>query len=78
MDVEKLLRFCIEKLIDNPQALTITRKDGPDGIVYEVRVALDDRARVIGKEGRTYKALRALINLPVEGNPHDLVIETAT
>lgn len=78
MDVEKLLRFCLEKLVDNPQALSISRTETPDKIVFEVRVAADDRARVIGKEGRTFKALRALINLPLEGNPHDLVIETAT
>ena len=77
MDVEKLLRFCIEKLVDNPQALTITRIESSDRITFEVRVAPEDRARVIGKEGRTFKALRALINLPLEGNPHDLVIETA-
>jgi predicted RNA-binding protein YlqC (UPF0109 family) len=78
MDVEKLLRFCLEKLVDNPQALSITRTEDSERIVFEVKVSLDDRARVIGKEGRTFKALRALINLPVEGNPYDLVIETAT
>lgn len=78
MEVEKLLRFCLEKLVDNPQALSINRIEDSERIVFEVKVALDDRARVIGKEGRTFKALRALINLPVEGNPYDLVIETAT
>lgn len=77
MDVEKLLRFCIEKLVDNPQAVIINRIESSDRIIYEVKVAPDDRARIIGKEGRTFKALRALINLPLEGNPHDLVIETA-
>jgi len=77
MNVEKLLTFCIEKLIDNPQMLSITRINNADRTVFEVRVAVEDRARIIGREGRTFKALRALINLPVEGNPYDLVIETA-
>lgn len=78
MDVEKLLRCCLERLVDNPQAISIMRMQESDRIVYEVKVDPNDRARVIGKEGRTFKALRALINLPVEGNPYDLVIETTT
>ena len=76
MDVEKLLRFCLERLVDNPQAISITRTQESDRIVFEVKVDPSDRSRVIGKEGRTFKALRALINLPLEGNPNDLVIDT--
>ncbi len=76
MDVEKLLRYCLEQLVDNPQAISITHTQDADKTIYEVKVDPSDRARVIGREGRTFKALRALINLPLEGNPNDLVIET--
>lgn len=78
MDVEKLLRFCLERLVDNPQVISISRKQEAEVTVFEVKVDPSDRARVIGKEGRTFKALRALINLPLEGNPYDLIIETTT
>ncbi len=78
MEVEKLLRYCLEKLVDKPEAISITQTTAGEKTVYEVRVDPSDRARVIGREGRTFKALRALINIPLEGNPNDLVIETTT
>jgi len=80
MDVEKFLRFCLEKLVDNPQAVAITRTASPEKIVFEVVVDPADRARVIGREGRTCKALKALINIPLPADalPHELVIETVT
>lgn len=80
MDVEKFLTFCLGKLVDYPQAISITRTATPEKIIYEVKVDPSDRARVIGREGRTCKALKALINLPLapEAIPNELVIETTT
>jgi uncharacterized protein len=76
MDVQKVLQFCIAKLVDNPEMIQITRREAEDRIVYEVRVAPTDLARIIGKEGKTFKALRALINLPQAGSPYDLVVDS--
>jgi uncharacterized protein len=76
MNVEKLLKYCLEKLVDKPEVLVITETKTPEAITYEIKVDAADRARVIGREGKTIKALRALINLTSTGSPYDLVIET--
>jgi predicted RNA-binding protein YlqC (UPF0109 family) len=76
MNVEKLLQFCVSRLVDNPDALQISHRTADEKIVFEVRVAPTDLARVIGKEGRTFKALKALINLPQPGVPHDLIVDS--
>ncbi len=76
MNVEKLLTYCIERLVDNPQAVSVTRTELADKISFEIKVDPSDRARVIGREGRTFKALRALINIPSPDTHHELVIET--
>ncbi len=76
MNVEKLLTYCLERLVDNPTAITIKKTDGPDKTIYEISVDPSDRARVIGREGRTFKALRALINIPIPDSQNELVIET--
>ena len=77
MDAEKLLTYCLERLVDKPEALSVTKSTVDDRIVFSVTVDPSDRARVIGREGRTFKALRALINLTLEDNPHDIFIEAA-
>ena len=76
MNVEKLLTYCIERLVDNPQAVSVIRTELPYKISFEIKVDPSDRARVIGREGRTFKALRALINIPVPDTHHELVMET--
>ncbi len=75
MNVEKLLTYCIERLVDNPDAVSVTKTESDDKTVFEIKVDPSDRARVIGREGRTFKALRALINIPFPDTHHELVLE---
>lgn len=78
MDVQKMLRYCVEKLVEKPEAIEITHKSSPEKEIYEVRVAPGDLAKIIGREGRTFKSLRALLTI---GNPDisiDLVVDTIT
>ena len=77
MNTEKLIQFCIVKLVDKPEFLAITKKEEGDKTIFEIRVAPTDLARVIGKEGRTFKALRALVILSNTEHPQDIVIDTA-
>lgn len=76
MDAEKLLRYCVEKLVDKPEVLIISKVSTPEKIVFEVKVDPSDRARIIGRQGMTFKALRALLNLTTPQIPFDIVIET--
>ena len=79
MDIQKLIVFCVTKLVDKPEVVTVTQKDSHGGkSMYEIRVASQDLARVIGKEGRTFKALRALVTLVAPEQVHDIVVDTAT
>ncbi len=76
MDREKLLQYCVEKLVENSQAIVISHKSTPEKDIFEVRVAPGDLAKIIGREGRTFKALRALINIPDPAHHCDLVVDT--
>jgi uncharacterized protein len=75
MDIQKLLHFCVSKLVENPDVVTISQVEANQKIVYEVRVAPQDLARVIGKEGRTFKTLRGLIQVVEPNVEHDLVVD---
>lgn len=75
MDIQKLIHFCITRLVDKPDAVTIAHKETDGKSIYEIRVAPQDLARVIGKEGRTFKALRALVTL-VDETVQDIVVDS--
>lgn len=58
---EELVLFVARHLVTRPDDVKITQSMKGDMIVYEVHVADEDKGRVIGKNGRTAKALRAII-----------------
>ena len=49
-------------LVDNPEAVSVTQIDNEDDtITLELRVAESDMGKVIGKQGRIAKAIRAVV-----------------
>lgn len=49
-------------LVDKPEAVEITEVEGEQTTVIELRVAKEDLGKVIGKEGRTARALRTILS----------------
>ncbi len=49
-------------LVDNPDAVEVSEIEGQQTSVLELRVAKEDIGKVIGKQGRTARALRAILN----------------
>lgn len=59
----KDLISCIAKrLVDNPDKVDITQIDGEKTTVIELRVDHSDLGKVIGKQGKTARAMRTLLN----------------
>ena len=56
-----LVEYIARGLVTMPGEVNVTETMKGDMIVYEVRVADDDKGRVIGKNGRTAKAMRAIV-----------------
>ncbi|MDY4976306.1 MAG: KH domain-containing protein [Clostridia bacterium] len=60
--MKELLETIARALVDSPDEVNVTQIDKEDGsIVLELRVAGDDMGKVIGKQGRIAKAIRAVI-----------------
>ncbi|MEO2107267.1 MAG: KH domain-containing protein [Actinomycetota bacterium] len=57
-----VLDFIAKNLVDHPDDVDITTTEEEDGtIVLELRVHPDDMGKVIGKRGRTAKAIRTMV-----------------
>ena len=61
------LEHIVKGIVDHPDDVVIRSSTSPRGDVLEVRVHPDDRGRVIGRGGRTAKALRTLVSALADG-----------
>ena len=61
------LEHVVKGIADNPDDVRILSSESSRGEVLEVHVHPDDRGRVIGRGGRTAKAIRTLISALADG-----------
>ena len=59
--MKELIVYIVQALVDSPDAVEVKEIAGEKTLIYEVRVGQGDLGKVIGKEGRTAKAIRAII-----------------
>jgi predicted RNA-binding protein YlqC (UPF0109 family) len=59
--VRDLVDFLVSELVDDPDSVEVTESEDDRGLRYTVHVAPDDMGKVIGKGGRTAKAIRAVV-----------------
>jgi predicted RNA-binding protein YlqC (UPF0109 family) len=56
-----LVEHIAKVLVDNPDAVQINEIEGEQTSVIELKVAKEDLGKIIGKEGRTAKAIRTIL-----------------
>ena len=61
--------------MDDTSSVTVTEKDTPDATVYCLSVKREDLGKVIGKKGRTAKAMRTLLSAAGQGQKKRLMLE---
>lgn len=62
MDLRELVVFLARALVDNPDQVEVREVQAEQTTVLELSVAKEDMGKVIGKQGRTAKALRTVVN----------------
>jgi len=63
VDVMKLLvEEMAKSLVDNPEEVVVAEVDGERTTVFELRVATTDLGKVIGKQGKTARAMRTILS----------------
>ena len=59
--MKNLVAHIAESLVDHPAEVKTAEKEEDDTITVELVVAPDDLGKIIGKQGRTAKAIRSLL-----------------
>ncbi len=59
--MKDLVLYIAKQLVDHPDSVDVKEFEGDQAMVLELRVARDDLGKVIGKQGRTARALRTVL-----------------
>lgn len=57
-----LIELMAKSLVDKPEEVSVAEVDGERTTVYELRVATSDLGKVIGKQGKTARAMRTILS----------------
>ncbi len=73
--MKELIRYLAKSLVSNPGAVEIKESESDGASVIELKVAKEDLGRIIGKQGRTAKSIRTLLNAAASRNNRRVVLE---
>ncbi len=59
--MKHLIEYIAKLLVDNPEEVSVTELEGEQTSVIELKVAKEDLGKVIGKQGRTARAMRTIL-----------------
>jgi predicted RNA-binding protein YlqC (UPF0109 family) len=59
--VKEVLEYIARSLVDDPDAVRVTEEETGDTIVLRLSVAPEDMGKVIGRGGRTARAIRDVV-----------------
>jgi predicted RNA-binding protein YlqC (UPF0109 family) len=60
--MKELLELITKSLVDHPDEIIVEEVERDEATVYELKVAGDDLGKVIGKQGRTARAIRTILS----------------
>ena len=60
--LKELIEYIAKALVDNPEQVRVSEIEGEKTSVIELNVAKDDLGKVIGKQGRTARAMRTILS----------------
>lgn len=73
--MDKLVEFIAKSLVDHPEEVRVTTREEDDSIVIELVVAPEDTGKVIGKQGRIAKAIRAIVKAASINDEKKVVVD---
>jgi predicted RNA-binding protein YlqC (UPF0109 family) len=59
--VKELLEFLVRQLVDEPDAVEVSQTEDERGLLLTLRVSPEDMGKVIGRGGRTARAIRTVV-----------------
>ena len=73
--MKELVEVIAKSLVENPEEVTVTERQSGKATVVELKVAPSDMGKVIGKQGRIAKAIRAVVKAAASKEDKKVVVD---
>lgn len=73
--MKSLAEFIIKRLADKPEAASVEESRDGDATVLQLLVDEGDKGKIIGKQGKVIKAIRALVGAAAQKTDAHVVVE---
>ena len=73
--MKDLVQYLARSLVNNPEAVEVKETQGDTASVLELRVAEEDLGRIIGKQGRTARSIRTILNAAASRANRKVILE---
>lgn len=73
--MKDLLEFIAKSLVNNPDAVEVTVDDKETATVLTLHVAEEDMGKVIGKQGRIARAIRAVVKAAASNESKKIIVD---
>jgi predicted RNA-binding protein YlqC (UPF0109 family) len=60
--MRELIEYIAKSLVEDAERVSVERVEGDKATIYQLRVSPEDRGRVIGRQGRTARSIRTVLN----------------
>ena len=72
---KELVEFVVKSLVDVPEEVSVNVIEGEKSTILELKVAQEDVGKVIGKQGRIAKAIRAVVKAAASKEEKKVIVE---
>ena len=73
--MKELVEVLAKSLVDHPEQVTVTETEQDNEILLTQKVASEDMGKVIGKQGRIAKAIRAMVKAAASRTDKKVIVE---
>ena len=73
--MKDLVQYLAKSLVNNPEAVDVKETQVDTASVLELRVAKEDLGRIIGKQGRTARSIRTILNAAASKANRKVILE---
>ena len=73
--MRELVEVLAQSLVDHPEEVTVQETEKDNEILLELKVAQEDMGKVIGKQGRIAKAIRAVVKAAASKTDKKVILE---
>ena len=73
--MKDLVEVIVKALVDSPEEVVVTEKETEKGLVVEIKVAEDEKGKIIGKQGRIAKSIRSVVKAAASKDDKKVIVD---